>query len=75
MSLVGMLVSCLRVLLRSISLLLTLGMIALAVMFGGGAVRLGRVLVVFSGLVMFVSGHVRLIGCLLPAGIKSLTSI
>ena len=70
-----MLVSCLRVLLRSISMLLALGMVALAVMFGGSAVRLGRVLVVLSGFVMFVSGHVRLVGCLLPAGIKSLISI
>jgi hypothetical protein len=45
------------------------------VMFGGGAVSLGRVLVVLGGFVVFVSGHVRLIGCLLPAGIKSLISI
>jgi hypothetical protein len=60
-------------LLRSVSMLLTLGMITFAVMFGGGAVRLSRVLMVLGGFVMFVSGHFRLVGLFaLPAGVKSL---
>jgi hypothetical protein len=62
------LVSGLRMLLRSIGMLLTLDMIALAVMFGGGAVSLRCILMVLSSFVVFVSGHFRLVGCLLPAG-------
>jgi hypothetical protein len=57
MSLVGVLVGGLRVLLRSISLLFTVGVVALAVMFRRRTVRLSRVLVVLSGFVMFVSRH------------------
>jgi hypothetical protein len=75
MGLVGVLVSGLRMLLRSIGMLFTLGMIALAMMVGSGAVSLGRILVVLSGFVVFVFSHFRLVGCLLPAGVKSLTSI
>ena len=75
MGLVGVLVSGLRMLLRSIGVLFTLCMIALAMMIGSGPVSLGRILVVLSGLVVFVFCHFRLVGCLLPARVKSLTSI
>jgi hypothetical protein len=67
MSLVGMLMGRLRMLLRSIGLLLALGMIALAVMFGGGAMSLGRVLVVFGCFIMFVSGHILPPGLFAPS--------
>ena len=63
MRLVSLLVSCLRMLLRSISMLFALGVITLAVMFGGGTVRLSCILVMLSGFVMFVSGHFRLVVC------------
>jgi hypothetical protein len=54
---VGLLVRCLRMLLRTRRVLLALGMVALAVMFGSGTMRLGGVLVVFGCLVMLVFGH------------------
>jgi hypothetical protein len=57
MSLVGVLMGGLRMLLCGIGVLLAFGMIALAVMFGGGAVSLGCTLMVFSSFVMFVLGH------------------
>jgi hypothetical protein len=57
MGLIAVLVSRLRMLLCSIGLLPALGMIALAVMLGGGAMRLGGVLVVLGSLVVFVFGH------------------
>jgi hypothetical protein len=57
MSLVGVLVGGLRVLLRSISMLFAFGVIALAMMFCRGTVRLSRILMVLSGFVMFVSRH------------------
>jgi hypothetical protein len=50
-------------LLRSISMLFALGVITLAVMFGGGTGRLSCILVMLSGFVMFVSGHFRLVVC------------
>jgi hypothetical protein len=57
MSLVAMLVGRLRVLFGTAGVLAALGVIALAVMFGGRAMGLGRVLVVLGGFVMFVFGH------------------
>ena len=47
----------LRMLLGGVRMFLALGMIALTVMFSGGTMCLGSVLMVFSGFVMFVSGH------------------
>jgi len=38
-------------------MLFGLCVVALAVMFGGSAVGLGRIFVVFGGFVMFVSSH------------------
>jgi uncharacterized damage-inducible protein DinB len=59
-SLIAMLASCLRMLLCARSMLPTLVMIALAVMFGGGSVCLGRVFVVFGGFIVLVSRHLYL---------------
>ena len=55
--LVGMLMGRLRMLFRHVRVFLTLGMVALAMMFGGRTVSLGRVFVVFGSLVVFVSCH------------------
>ena len=52
-----MLVSGLGVLLGTLSMFFTLGMIAFAVVFSGGTVRLGRVFMVLGSLVVFVSSH------------------
>jgi hypothetical protein len=52
-----MLVSGLRVLLGTLSMFSSLGMIALAVVFSGRTVRLGRVFMVLGSLVVFVSSH------------------
>jgi hypothetical protein len=41
------------------SVLLTLGMVTLAMMFSGGTMRLGSVFVVFGCLVVFVSCHLK----------------
>ena len=49
-----------------VRVLLTLGMIALAVMFGSGAVGLRRVLVMLGGLVVLVSSHFSPLWRLLP---------
>jgi hypothetical protein len=57
MGLVGVRVGGLRMLLCGIRMLLALRMIALAVVLCGGTVRLGRVFVMFRGLIMFVSSH------------------
>jgi hypothetical protein len=54
---VGLLVRRLRMLLRARRVLLALGMVALAVMFGSGTMRLGGSFVVFGCLVVFVFGH------------------
>jgi hypothetical protein len=56
-SLVRMLVSGLRMLLRSIGVLFTLGMVTFAMMFGSRAMGLGRVFVMFSSLIVFVFSH------------------
>jgi hypothetical protein len=71
MSVLAMLVRTLRVLFGTARMLLALGVVALAVMFGGGTMCLGCVLVVFGSLVMFVSGHEILVRCQLPAGTNS----
>lgn len=52
-----MLMGRLRMLLGHVRLLLAFRMVALAVMFGGRTVSLGRIFVVFGGFVMFVSCH------------------
>ena len=57
MSLVAMLVRGLRVLFGTAGVLPALGVIALAMMLGGGTMFLGSVFVMFGSLVMFVSGH------------------
>ena len=69
MRVIGMLPRRLRVLLRTRCMLLALGVVALAVMFGRGTVRLGRIFVVFGCLVMFISSHRKPLGCQLP-GVK-----
>ena len=50
MSLIAMLIGSLRVLLRAACVFLTLGMIALAVMFGNRTVQLGGVFVISAAL-------------------------
>jgi hypothetical protein len=57
MGLFTMLVGRLRVLFGACGVFLPLGMIALAVMFGGGSMGLGSVFVMFCCFVVFVSGH------------------
>ena len=57
MSLLAVLVGGLRVLFGTARVLLALGVVALAVMFGGGAMGLGGIFVVFGSLVVFISGH------------------
>src|ERR1700704_5764914 len=71
MSLIAMLIGGLRVLLRAACMFLTLGMIALAVVFGSRPVRLGGVFVIFGSFVVFISRHFSLVRCELPAGTKS----
>ena len=61
MSLIAMLIGGLRVLLRAACMFLTLGMIALAVVFGSRAVRLGGVLVMFGSFVMLIFSHSSLV--------------
>ena len=57
MRLIAMLIGGLRMLLRSIRVLLALGVVALTMVLGGGTVCLGRVFVMFGGLVVLVSCH------------------
>jgi hypothetical protein len=71
MSLIAMLGCSLRVLFGAARVLLALGVVALAVMFGSRTVGLGRVLVVLGGFGVLVSGHFCLLACSLPAGDKS----
>jgi hypothetical protein len=68
---VGLLVRSLRMLLGTDRVFLTLGVVALAVMFGGGTMGLGGVFVVFGRLVVLVFGHEILVGCQLPVGTNS----
>src|SRR5260370_13416954 len=53
----GVLMGRLRMLLGGVRMFLALGMVALTVMFSGGTVCLGSILMVFSSLVVFVSSH------------------
>ena len=62
MRLVGVLVCRLRMLLGARSVLLALGMVAPAVMFGGGTMRLGSIFVMFGRFVMFFLSHEILVG-------------
>jgi hypothetical protein len=55
--LLGVLMGRLRMLLGGVRMFLALGMIALTVMFSGGTMCLGSVLMVFSSFVVFISGH------------------
>ena len=57
MGLITMLIRSLRMLLSTGGVFLTLGMVTLAMMFGGGTVGLGGVFVMFGCFVVFVSGH------------------
>ena len=68
---VGLLVRSLRMLLRTDRVFLALGVVALAVMFGGGTMGLGSAFVVFGSLVVLVLGHEILVGCQLPVGTNS----
>jgi hypothetical protein len=63
MSLIAVLACTLRVLFGAARVLLALGVVALAVMFGGGTMCLGSVFVVFGSLVVFVLGHAIFVGC------------
>jgi hypothetical protein len=62
MRLVGMRVCSLRMLLRTRGVLLALGMVALAMMFGGGTMCLGGMFVMFGGLVVLFFSHGILVG-------------
>ena len=71
MGLITMLIRGLRMLLSTCGVFLALGMVTLAMMFGGGTVRLGGVFVMFGCLVVLVFGHEILVGCQLPVGTNS----
>jgi hypothetical protein len=60
----------LRMLLCDVRMFLALGMVAVAVMFGCGTVRLRRIFVVFGCLVMFISSHRKPFGYQLPVGFE-----
>jgi hypothetical protein len=55
-------------LLGACGMLLALGVIAPAVVFGGGTVSLGSVFVMLGSFVVFFFGHVVLVGWQLPVG-------
>ena len=59
MRLIAMLIGGLRMLLCSIRVLLALGMIALAMVIGRGTMCFRSVFVMFGGLVVLVSCHVK----------------
>jgi hypothetical protein len=59
MGLIAMLIGGLRMLLRSIRMLLALRVIALAMVVGSGTMGLGRVFMMFGGLVVLISCHVK----------------
>jgi hypothetical protein len=59
MGLITMLIRGLRMLLSTGGVFLALGMVTLAMMFGGGTVGLGGVFVMFGCFVVFVSGHCK----------------
>jgi hypothetical protein len=59
MGLITMLIRGLRMLLSTCGVFLALGMVTLAMMFGGGTVGLGGVFVMFGCFVVFVSGHCK----------------
>lgn len=67
MGLIAVLVGGLRVLLGTLGMFLALGMIAFAVVFGGGTVGLSCVFVVLSSFVVFVFGHFRLVRLFAPS--------
>ena len=71
MRLVGVLMGGLRMLLRSIRVFLALGVVAFAVVFGGGTMGFRRVFVVLRSLVVFVSGHCICLAFCRPAPVKS----
>lgn len=60
---VGMLPRRLGVLLRRVRVLMAFGVVAFAMVFGGGAVRLGGILVMFGCLGMLFLGHKGVSGC------------
>jgi hypothetical protein len=62
MRLIRVLVSGLGMLLGARRVFLSLDVVALAVMFGSGAMRFSSVFVVFGSLVVFVFGHKILVG-------------
>jgi hypothetical protein len=66
MSLVAVLVCRLRMLLGAVGVFLTLHVIALAVVFRGGAMRLGGIFVVLGSLAVFVLCHLRFLLFQLP---------
>lgn len=58
-SLITVLARSLRMLLRGLGVLFTLDVVTLAMVFGGGSVRLRSILVMFSSLVVFFLRHDR----------------
>ena len=57
MSLIAMLVCSLRVLFGTACVLLALGVVAFAVMFGGGTMCLGCIIVMFGCFIVFIFSH------------------
>jgi hypothetical protein len=63
---IGMLACRLRVLLRTLCMLLALRVVALAVMFGGRTMGLSSLFVMLGGLIVLVSSHGSLVGWSVP---------
>ena len=70
MSLIAMLVCGLRVLFGTVCVLLAFGVVALAVMFGGGTMCLGCIIVVFGCFIVFVFSHNNPLCCWFTVGVN-----
>ena len=66
-----MLVSGLRVLLGTLSMFFALGMIALAVVFGGRTVCLGGIFMMLRSFIVFVSSHLFCLSFIAPSGLQT----
>ena len=70
MSLIALLVCCLRVLFSTARVLFALGVIALAVMFGGGTMFLGCIIVMFGCFIVFIFSHDNPLCCWFTVGVN-----
>jgi hypothetical protein len=75
MSLIALLVCCLRVLLSSARVLFALGVVALAVMFGCGTMSLCSIIVMFGCFIVFIFSHNNSMCCWFPSWGKPLKPV